>query len=251
MNRAPDDAKAAPPRYQQVAADIQARIEAGEHRLGAALPTEQELCADYGVSRYTVREALRRLALMGLVHRRQGSGTEVIATEPQATYLHAMRSITELYEYAADTALDIAESRLETPDDETNRLLGRRPGRRWLHLSGVRRTRAGAPICTTEVWIHDDFADLGPEIPGLPGPIHRLLETRHGVMVEEVVQEFAAEPLPAAAAGALGLPAGAPSVRLTRRYLGEGDRPLIVSISWHPAERFSYTMRLRREDAGG
>lgn len=245
------DPKQAAPRYQQVAADLQSRIEAGRYAVGDALPTEQELCADYAVSRYTVREALRRLALSGLVRRRQGSGTEVIATQPPATYLHAMRSITELYEYAADTRLDILSSEVVVPDDETARTLGRLPGRAWLRMEALRRTRAGAPINVTRIWIHDDFADAAPEIPGLAGPIHLLIETRYGVQVEEVVQEFAAEPMPEDAARLLGAEPGAPSVRLTRRYLGEGDRPLIVSISWHPAERFSYTMRLRREDAAG
>ncbi|HKK37629.1 MAG TPA: GntR family transcriptional regulator [Paracoccaceae bacterium] len=245
------DPKQAAPRYQQVAADLQSRIEAGRYAVGAALPTEQELCVDYAVSRYTVREALRRLALQGLVRRRQGSGTEVIATQPPATYLHAMRSITELYEYAADTRLDILSAEVATEDDETNRMLGRRPGRAWLRMEALRRTRAGAPINVTRIWIHDDFAAVAPEIPGLPGPIHRLIEERYGAQVGEVVQEFAAEPFPEDAARLLGAAPGAPSVRLIRRYLGEGDRPLIVSISWHPAESFSYTMRLRREDVSG
>lgn len=239
---------AAPPRYQQLAQHLAARIEAGEPPVGAALPTEQELCAAHGVSRHTVREALRLLALQGLVRRRQGSGTEVIAATPPSTYLHAMRSITELYEYAADTRLELAASAVVPLAEAEAHLIAAAPGRPWLRLEGVRRTRHGAPISFTRIWIREDFAAIAPEIPGLAGPIHLLIEARWGVAVAEVVQDFAAEPFPEDAARALSARPGAPSVRLVRRYLAEGDRLLVASASWHPAESFSYTMRLRRED---
>jgi len=236
-------------RFQQFAEAIQARIVSGEHPLGEALPTEQALCDAFGVSRYTVREALRRLASLGLVRRRQGSGTEVVARTPPATYLHAMRSLSELFEYAADTRLDVTETEMSEPDDETAAFLGRRPGRRWITLRGVRRTQGGDPLNATRIWIHDEFEASMSDLRSHDGPIYQLLEMRHGARVEEVVQEITAGPLPADAAMALGASPGAPAVRLVRRYLGEGDRPLIVSVSWHPAERFSYSMRLRREEA--
>ena len=33
-----------------------------------------------------------------------------------------------------------------------------------------------------------------------------------------------------------------------RRYLRQGDEPILISTNWHPAESLSYTMTLRRED---
>lgn len=242
------DGPVAIPRYQQVADAIQAKIDAGEHPVGDALPTEQALCEAYGVSRYTVREALRRLASLGLVRRRQGSGTEVVSRRPPETYLHAMRSLSELFEYAEDTRLEMTRIDLQVPDDETNAFLGRRPGRRWGVIVGVRRTRDGEPLNFSRIWVHDDYAAALQELRGHDGPLYRLLEDRHGARVEEVVQEITAEPMPADAAAALGETPGAPAVRLVRRYLAEGDRPIVVSANWHPADGFRYAMRLRREE---
>ena len=239
------------PRYRQVAAEIEARIRAGAHPVGRALPTEQELCVEFGVSRHTVREALRRLVLQGLVRRRQGSGTEVIAAEPPASYLHAMRSLAELADYAADTVMEVHRVGMTRPDAATEAMLGGAPGRPWLAVEGVRRSRAGAPINANRVWIREDFAALAEDLRGHQGMIYPLLETRFGARAEEVVQEFTAEPMPAPLAAQLGLAAGAPAVRLLRRYLGADDRPLIVSINWHPAETFRYAMRLKREETGG
>ena len=49
----------------------------GRHRPGERLPPEQELSAQLGVSRGTLRIALRRLEESGEIVRRQGSGTFV------------------------------------------------------------------------------------------------------------------------------------------------------------------------------
>jgi GntR family transcriptional regulator len=49
----------------------------GRHREGDRLPPEQELASMLGVSRGTLRTALRRLAETGEIVRRQGSGTFV------------------------------------------------------------------------------------------------------------------------------------------------------------------------------
>ena len=44
---------------------------------GDRLPTESELCADLGVSRSSVRDALRRIQALDIVTVRQGSGSYV------------------------------------------------------------------------------------------------------------------------------------------------------------------------------
>ena len=60
------------PRYHQISNILTERIELGRYAIGDLLPTEQDLCAEFDVSRYTIREALRRLTEAGLVRRRQG-----------------------------------------------------------------------------------------------------------------------------------------------------------------------------------
>jgi len=72
------------PRYYQVSNILAKRIEEGKYKVGDLMPTEIELCNEFDISRYTVREALRRLAEAGLVRRRQGSGTQISATHSQS-----------------------------------------------------------------------------------------------------------------------------------------------------------------------
>jgi GntR family transcriptional regulator, transcriptional repressor for pyruvate dehydrogenase complex len=56
-----------PPAYQALADGIRAEITSGRLRPGERLPTEPQLCARSGVSRSTVREALRLLASQHLI----------------------------------------------------------------------------------------------------------------------------------------------------------------------------------------
>jgi GntR family transcriptional regulator, transcriptional repressor for pyruvate dehydrogenase complex len=56
-----------PPAYQMLADDLRAQITSGRLRPGDRLPTEPQLCARTGVSRSTVREALRLLASQHLI----------------------------------------------------------------------------------------------------------------------------------------------------------------------------------------
>jgi len=76
-------------KYQQIADNIQDRIESGELQDGDRLESERELSNQLGVNRLTVRRAFNVLENRGLVDRRQGGGTYVAtqAIERQASQL--------------------------------------------------------------------------------------------------------------------------------------------------------------------
>ena len=65
------------PLYHQVKDSLRERIDAHEWEPGMKIPTEKELAEEYGVSQITVKQALSRLSMEGLVERYQGRGTFV------------------------------------------------------------------------------------------------------------------------------------------------------------------------------
>ena len=77
--------------YEVVAQRLRRAIHLGTLGPGDLLPPERELAAQLGVSRVTVREALRTLQGAGYVKRRRGAtnGTEVASPSPEATTLRA------------------------------------------------------------------------------------------------------------------------------------------------------------------
>ena len=59
----------------QALEQLRLRINTGSWTVGQRLPTEPELAAELGISRNTVREAMRVLAFSGLIEIRQGDGS--------------------------------------------------------------------------------------------------------------------------------------------------------------------------------
>jgi len=70
------------PIYHQLKSLILEQIESGLWRSGDRIPTEQELCRLYDISRAPVRQALSELAREGVLTRRPGRGTFVNSHAP-------------------------------------------------------------------------------------------------------------------------------------------------------------------------
>lgn len=107
------------PAYQQVADQLRSLIIEGELASGDRLPPEGELGASFGVSRSTVREALRVLASQGLIETTRGTtgGTFVTRIKPAAVSSYLETSI-GLMSGTEDLTLDeLLEARelLEVP----------------------------------------------------------------------------------------------------------------------------------------
>lgn len=73
------------PAYQQIATSLIARIGQGEWSIGDKIPSENELAADYGVSRVTMRQALSQLEREALIKKYQGRGIFVCASPTLVT----------------------------------------------------------------------------------------------------------------------------------------------------------------------
>lgn len=74
------------PLYQQLRQELFARIRRGEFAPGDLLPSENQLCEEYGVSLTTARRALLELVKEGVVRRRVGVGT-MVAPRVRAAHL--------------------------------------------------------------------------------------------------------------------------------------------------------------------
>lgn len=76
---------AAIPVFQRIKDYLLARIHAGHWKEGDAIPSEQELARQFGVSRMTVNRAVRELTTEQILTRIQGSGTYVAQQKYQST----------------------------------------------------------------------------------------------------------------------------------------------------------------------
>lgn len=99
--------------HEQVLAQIQQKILDGSLRAGQRLPSERELVSALGVSRTSVREALRALEAMGIIEARTGSGQDAgsVVTDKSTP---AMTNLLRLHIALAKISLaDLVETRVQ------------------------------------------------------------------------------------------------------------------------------------------
>jgi len=232
--------------YATLAQSLLHDIESGRYPVGSLLPTEAELVEQYGLSRHTVREAIRQLQKVGLVTRRKGVGTRVKEGNVSAKYVQSCASISDLFQYAKEVRLTLGDPVEVIADEKLAEILRCKKGQRWLKYVGLRRARnQSAPICYTEVFIRYEYVSISKKIRRLPGPVYALIENEFSEKVHEVNQHISAVAIPSGIAKLLGAKAGSPGLSISRHYFAANDRLIEVALSIYPADRFTYSMRLR------
>ncbi len=172
--------------YEHIAGALQRQVVSGELEPGARLPTETELASAFGVSRATVREALRLLAAQNLIRTAKGSTGGSYVTVPSAGHLSAsLRSGIHLLTSAKDVSLDdLLEARLllEVPAARLAAL--RRREEDVERLNGAIPTRP-LELATGEQFAHNkDFHSVVLEASGnvllaiAAQPVFDVLQTR-------------------------------------------------------------------------
>jgi GntR family transcriptional regulator len=223
-------------------------IESGKYPVGSQLPTEVALCEQFGVSRATAREALRRLVQLGLVVRQTRVGTTVKAKSAAAGgYRQTTTGVGDLYQYATDTTLVIKSSDTVEIDAALAEKLEAAPGATWLHLQGLRHAGTELPICITELWLHPAFRSIRGMMGPLRGAVHAAIEEQFGEQITEVEQEIRAVALTRAQATVLEAAPRSPALWICRRYRNRLGQLVEMTESTHPADRFRYNTVLRRE----
>jgi GntR family transcriptional regulator len=243
-------------RYAYVARVLTEAIAGGRHPIGSVLPNEFELAEQFAVSRSTVRAAMRELQASGLVSRKKNAGTRVEALSPQrgaGGFTQALGSIEAVQQFGVETERHVQRVAEVVADDALARDLGCRPGRRWLRISSLRMIPGDAtrtPICWTDVYIDDAFAgEVRSRMDGHRDIFGTLVEKISGRRFCEIRQDINAVGVPHDMAEPLKAMPGAHALAIRRQYLFSSNEMAEVSLSIHPADRYSYTTRLTRQEA--
>ena len=230
------------PLYHQLEENLRARIHAAEFEPGAVLPTEEQICAEYGVSRITVRRALDALISQGLIVRRRGVGSFV--AEPKSG-IRSVRLAGSLDEFLA--ASGTLETRLIALDETTApaeiaEQLQIEEGAAVVRLEAITQLK-GAPIGYLNIYFPLEVGRLlDPADVESNVPIIRIMERKLNARVTRAEQVIEPDRAGAAAGRHLDIDPQSPVLRVTRVYYTAFDRPIEVAlIRYHP-ERYRYSI---------
>ncbi|EYR63851.1 GntR family transcriptional regulator [Actinotalea ferrariae CF5-4] len=218
-------------RAHRVARDLERRVLDGTYPPGSQLPTEPDLCAEFGVSRTTVRAAVGTLQDRGLLSREQGRGTFVRSADhvDLTMFLDANLSMTAVIRAAGHdpgtTGVTVAD---EVPPTAVADALGLPHGATCRVLRRI-RTADGVPSF--------ESADHLVPHPGLPveasaytGSVYELLRETYGRPVATgIARVEAVVPAPGTSAR-LGIADGAPVLRLSQVHTLDDGRPVMYSV---------------------
>jgi len=235
--------------HAELIRDLEESITSGRFPVGSLLPTEFELCDQYGASRYTVRLALQELQDQGLISRRKNVGTRVEATKPVAGFTQSIATVDELAQFGATHVRVVHDVEPIVVDLALAKVMGAAGGTRWLRISSLRMDggKKRRPVCWTDVYVDPSYTELGDLVRASPETlISSLIETRYGRRIVRIQQDVRGVILTPKLAELLKAEAGSAGLQIVRRYLDSSDDAFEVSVTTHPADRFTFTMQMER-----
>lgn len=234
------------PLYFRVARDLEQQIASKKLRPGEVLPTEEQLCVAYAVSRITVRRALDELSAKRLVVRRRGVGTFVSDASYSNRLSSMVPSIHDALSYGGSIVFE-QMSRGVLPASEAVAAALRIPvGEPVDQIVRLGRVD-GEAISVTEIYLPPDIGALLSARDGKSGnSVIQIIEARLGHPLPKAEQTVEAEAADARLAKALGLKARAPLLRITRVYFSEVGRPVEMAVVRYHPQRYQFNIELVR-----
>ncbi len=124
--------------YMQLFEIVKKKIETGEWTVGSQIPTEEELCKMFNVSRATVRTAILELVRQGYLKRQQGKGTFIFRN----VISEGLNMLTSFREFLFEESLHFSTSMLARtvmmPVDDLDSILDIAPDKHIIYIKRVR-----------------------------------------------------------------------------------------------------------------
>jgi len=235
------------PLYRQIAAAIRAGIAVGDPPVGDVLASEEDLARRFDASRYTIRAALRLLEEDGLILRRTGARSTVLAARRQEVFTQTIVNLRQILNYPPDTRRSNLSSGHIEANEALAALLECDVGRSWFRIEAVRRSpRYAQPLCWTEIYLLPEYATVVRRPDHEQTHVYEQVERQFGEAIERAQVEITPGVIPVSAASALEVAAGTPALVVVRRYLRRDGRSFEVTRSWHPLDRYVFSMELQR-----
>ncbi|HET6181983.1 MAG TPA: GntR family transcriptional regulator [Acetobacteraceae bacterium] len=207
------------PAYLRILHALRARIAAGEWRVGDQIPTDEELMALFGVSRFTVRAALDVLVADGVIkrYRRRGS---FVAARPDGASAWMLTSLDDLVMHGFPTEPILLDVALLPCPEPVAGVLGLDAAAPALRIRAL-RTADGAPYSHSVIHIPEAFTRNFPpdwESRVSTEPFVSLVANANALPVHRAIQVARAVAAEGEAAAMLQVTAGTPLLVLERTF---------------------------------
>jgi len=230
------------PKYLQIREILLRRIER-EMRIGDQLPTEHALCGEFGVSRETVRDALRGLEVDGVISRTPGQGTFVARLPPASRETRLTGLSEDFSRFKFDTEARVLAKGPVLPQPAVADVMARERDEMVYRIFRLRFFE-GQPFALHEAFLPLDVgARVARQELGNTSIVH-VLRSALQLNIWEDHQRIEAQAADTEVARLLEIGIGAPVLHIVRHFKVGDDLPIVLFRSHYRADRYYYTVKL-------
>jgi GntR family transcriptional regulator len=231
------------PHYRQIEQVLRERI--ATLRPGERLPSDAELCAQFGVSRMTARNAMERLAVDGLIRREPGRGS-FVAEPPAHRRANRLMTFTEEMRRAGRVPSSRILTRVIRPSTEAEAASLGIPARQPIvHLRRLRQAD-GQPIALESTILLGACAAAVMQADLAHGSLHETLG-RAGFVLARGTGTIGAAAARAEEARLLGIRSGDPLLVESRVIRDTHGRRIEATESTYAADRYALDVQFEVE----
>lgn len=234
------------PRYYQLKEILREKIGNGEWPEGSLIPSERELCEQYGISRMTARQSITELVKEGYLYREQGKGTYV--SRPKIT-----QQLMKLTGFSQDMqarhwkpGARVLSIEMWLSDEVIANNLRIKEGQPIFRLNRLRLAN-DEPLSLETTCINFIGCERLLDEDFEQNSLYALLNSKYGLPVIEAEQEMEAGLATDDEAKLLNVRTGGPVLRIRRTTYSERNQVFEYAQSVYRGDKYKFYARLVKE----
>ena len=236
------------PLYFQVQESVRKCIASGSVKPGDKLPTEAQLSEWLGVSLITVRRAITDLQVEGLVNKVHGRGTFVATPPIEQTLEHLSGFAEDMEEHHRQSSAKVVRIDTVPATEEVCTHLNIKLKENVVRIERIRYA-SGEALMFNITYLPQNVGDIVIKEDLSTTPIFRILENKLGLPLTEADYQLEAAMIPENIREALGVSRNMPAFLVRRTSYTIDKRPIDYTQLYYRADRFRYTVHVRRRKA--
>lgn len=229
--------------YVQVSEIIEEKIALGEWPAGSQIPTEDELCIMFNVSKATIRMAISDLERKGSLKKKQGKGTFVISQTPDLGLAMKTRLTEDMFGEGVNVRKEILVKGAMEPTEDVREYLNSEDG---IYYVLCKRVVDGEPAYLEESYIPLSLFPGIEEQDICQTPFYDLIQQRAGKKISKVVQTIEVAEIRGDAASILKTDEGTPVLLLHRLLVSADGSPIAYTRLTGSGRKYKIQTELER-----
>lgn len=237
------------PRHTQISEWLRQKIEEGSYKADEKLPSENELCQKFDVSRVTVRKALQTLENEQLIYRSQGLGSFVRDVRSRQSFVRLTDFVEDMRRAGMEASSLVIQFKPVLVPETIASVLKIGPGSKVMRLDRL-RMGDGRPIAFDITWLPMFYGQLIEGYDLENETIYGILERDYNIFVEKGFYRIEADNADEYLAGHLKVDKGSALLLIDRLSMTVGEKPIYYQKRYYRSDRIVYELTAEQTEEG-